>query len=73
MASKKPRTLGELKKTVTRLPSLREEMRANLIKKLENRERLFPTLIGYDDSVLPGMVNAILCGHNIIILGERAL
>ncbi|MCP4197272.1 MAG: AAA domain-containing protein [Proteobacteria bacterium] len=71
MANKKPRTLGELKKRVTRLPSLREEMRANLIKKLENRERLFPTLIGYDDSVLPGMVNAILCGHNIIILGER--
>jgi len=71
MPSAKPQTFGELKKHVSRLPSLREEMRSNLLTKLRNRERLFPQLIGYDETVLPGLVNAILCGHNIILLGER--
>ncbi len=71
MPERNPKTFGELKKKVSRLPTVREEMRNNLIKKLENKERLFKELIGYDDTVLPGMVNAILCGHSIIILGER--
>jgi magnesium chelatase subunit I len=65
------KTLKELKKRVDRLPTVREEMRANLIRKLRNREPLFPNIIGYDDTVLPGLVNALLCGHNIILLGER--
>jgi len=63
--------LGELKKRVSGLPSIREEMRSNLIEKLKNDERLFPGILGYDDTVLPGIVNAILCGHNMIVLGER--
>jgi magnesium chelatase subunit I len=71
MGDSKPKTLGELKKKVSSLPSIREEMRNNLIGKLERKEALFPTLIGYDDTVIPGMVNAIICGHNLIILGER--
>ncbi len=71
MEEKKPRTLGELKKRVSRLPDVREEMRRNLIRRLERKEVLFPGLIGYDDTVMPGLVNAILCGHNIIFLGER--
>jgi magnesium chelatase subunit I len=65
------KTLGELKKRVRRLPTVREEMRANLIRKLQKKEALFPDMIGYDDTVLPGLVNAVLCGHNIIFLGER--
>ncbi|MBW1643210.1 MAG: magnesium chelatase [Deltaproteobacteria bacterium] len=68
---KKVQTFGELKKQCKGLPGVREEMRVNLIKKLRKNERLFPDLIGYDDTVLPELVNAILCGHNIIILGER--
>jgi len=71
MPNKKAQTLGELKKQVSSLPTVREEMRINLIKKLQNNEPLFPGIIGYDDSVLPGLINAILCGHNMIILGER--
>ena len=67
----KPRTLGELKKQYKRLPTVREEMRNNLIKKLRNKETLFPSLIGYEDTVMPGLINAIFCGHNIILLGER--
>ncbi|MCJ7774592.1 MAG: hypothetical protein MUP22_15815 [Desulfobacterales bacterium] len=71
MGAKRAQTLGELKKLFARLPTVREEMRANLVNKLKKKERIFPDLIGYDDTVLPDLVNAILCGHNIIILGER--
>ena len=71
MTVRKPQTLGELRKQVSRLPDVREEMRKNLVRKLERKEPLFPKLIGYDETVLPGLVNAILCGHNIIFLGER--
>ena len=71
MTKQKPKTLGELKQETARLPDVREEMRTGLIKKLERKEPLFPGLIGYDETVKPGLVNAILCGHNIILLGER--
>ena len=71
MTDRKPQTLGELKKHFSRLPDVREEMRLNLIRKLEKKETLFPQLIGYDETVMPGLINAILCGHNIILLGER--
>lgn len=71
MSAKKPRTFGELKKKVSFLPDIRSEMRTNLVEKLEKKERLFPELIGYDETVIPDLVNAMLCGHNMIILGER--
>ena len=71
MTKKKPQTLGELKQVHSRLPGIREEMRKNLLKKIEKREPLFSDLIGYDDTVMPSIINAILCGHNIILLGER--
>jgi len=71
MSKKKAKTLGELKKQCKSLPDVRSEMRSNLIKKLKKNEQLFPELIGYNETVLPDLVNAILCGHNIIVLGER--
>lgn len=71
MTNRKPQTFGELKKQVSSLPPVREEMRRNLIRKLEEKEPMFPKIIGYEETVLPGIINAILCGHNIIILGER--
>lgn len=71
MENQKAQTLGELRELVNRLPDVREEMRTNLIRKLKNGETLFPGLIGYDDTVLPDLINAIMCGHNIILLGER--
>ena len=46
-------------------------MRANLIEKLRGGERLFPGILGYDESVVPQMVNAILAKHNFILLGLR--
>jgi magnesium chelatase subunit I len=67
----KPKSLGELKKSHYRSVSVKDEMRANLIRKLEARETVFPGIIGYDDSVVPQIANAILSRHNFILLGLR--
>jgi len=67
----KPTTFGDLKQQVNHLPDVRTEMRLNLIRKLKSNEPLFSGVIGYDETVLPALINAILCGHNIILLGER--
>lgn len=71
MLQKRPTTLGEIKQYVDHLPDVRTEMRRNLIRRLKNKAPIFPALIGYDETVQPALVNAILCGHNIILLGER--
>ena len=65
------RTLGELKKNGYTRRSVKDEMRANLISKLRFGEKLFPGIIGYDESVVPQIVNAILARHNFILLGLR--
>ena len=64
-------TLGELKASGYRVRSVKDEMRANLIAKLKSGERLFPGILGYDESVVPQIVNAILAKHNFILLGLR--
>src|ERR1051326_8888289 len=68
-------TLGALRKDVEagRVPrrSVKAEVRDNLIRKLRGGETLFPGIIGYDDSVVPQVVNAILSRHNFILLGLR--
>ncbi|MEN3026475.1 MAG: magnesium chelatase [Chlorobiota bacterium] len=65
------RTLGELKRSGYRVVPVKEEMRRNLIEKLRRRERLFPGIIGFDDTVIPQLVNAILAKHDFILLGLR--
>ena len=50
----KPRSLTELKKSGYRVVGVREEMRRNLIRKIVAGEELFPGIIGYDDTVIPG-------------------
>jgi magnesium chelatase subunit I len=68
-------TLGALKRAVSerRLPrrSVRDEIRENLIRKLRAGDTLFPGIIGYDESVIPQVVNAILSRHHFILLGLR--
>src|SRR6184192_2405511 len=68
-------TLGQLRKDVEsgRVPrrAVKSEIRENLIRKLRAGDRLFPGIIGYDDSVVPQVVNAILSRHNFILLGLR--
>jgi magnesium chelatase subunit I len=68
-----PRTLGELKQggTLGRGPSVKEEMRRNLVRKLQTGEKLFPGVLGYDDTVIPLVINAVLSRHNMILLGLR--
>ena len=65
-------TLGDLRKhggVGTR--TVKEEIRDNLVRKLTAGERLFPGIIGYDETVVPQLVNAILSRHNFILLGLR--
>jgi magnesium chelatase subunit I len=68
-------TLGQLRTAVDarRIPhrSVHEEVRENLIRKLRSSEQLFPGIVGYDDTVVPQLVNALLSQHNFILLGLR--
>jgi len=66
-----PRTLRELKAARYQTLSVKDELRLNLIRKLRAGEKLFPGIVGYDDTVIPQLVNAILSRHNIILLGLR--
>ena len=65
------RTVAELRQSEYRVLPIKAEMRHNLIRKLQNREPLFPGIMGYDDTVVPAVVNAILAGQDIVLLGER--
>ena len=67
----RPRTLGELKATGHRPRSVKDEMRANVIDRLRSGERLFPGIVGYERTVEPQIVNAILSRHDFILLGLR--
>jgi len=64
-------TLGELKASGYVSRSVKDEMRANLIKKLKSGEKLFQGILGYEESVIPQLINAILSKHNLILLGTR--
>ena len=65
------KTLGELKKSGYTVLSVHEEMKKNLVHCLETGDRILPGIIGYDDTVIPEIENAILSGHHMILLGER--
>jgi magnesium chelatase subunit I len=71
------KTLGELRRAHAASPeafprrSVKNEVRDNLIAKLKSGEPLFPGIIGYDETVIPQLVNAILSRHNFILLGLR--
>jgi len=67
----RPRTLGELKAAGYRTRSVKDEMRANLIARIRAGGPLFPGVIGYEHTVEPQMVNAILSRHDFILLGLR--
>jgi magnesium chelatase subunit I len=71
-----PRTLGELKNSRwAELPlrgrTVRDEIRANLLKRLESAEPLFAGIVGYEDTIVPQIVNALLARHHFILLGLR--
>jgi magnesium chelatase subunit I len=64
-------TLGELRASGYRPRTVKEELRANLVARLRGGEPLMPGILGYDDTVLPQIENAVLAGQDIILLGER--
>ena len=66
-----PATLGELRDSGYQSVSVREEIRRNLIAKIRAEEPVFPGIIGFDQTVIPQLENAILAGQDIILLGER--
>ena len=65
------RTLGDLKRSGYRVVPVREEMRRNLLGRIGRQEAILPGIIGYEDSVVPEIENAILSGHHMVFLGER--
>ena len=65
------RTIGELRSSGYQVRSVKDEMRQNLIRKIRRGEDLFPGIVGYEDTVIPQIENAILSGQDIILLGER--
>src|SRR3712207_6260759 len=75
MAPGLPTTLSELRTAVeagrVKRRSVKDEIRENLIARLRSKQTLFPGIIGYDDTVVPQIVNAILSRHNFILLGLR--
>jgi len=66
-----PQTIAQLRQSEYRVLPVKEEMRKNLIRKIRADETLFPGIVGYDQSVIPQIENAVLSGQDIIFLGER--
>ena len=71
MVSKLPTTLAELHDSGWRSRPVKQEIRDNLRRKLAAKETLFPGVHGYERTVIPGVVNALLAGHDFILLGLR--
>ena len=71
MANKRAATLGALRESGYEVLPVREEMRKNLIARLREGEDIFPGVVGYDETVVPQLENAILSGQDVIMLGER--
>lgn len=65
------KTLGELKAQGYKPLTVKEELRKNLIEKIRNGNEIFPGIIGYEDTVIPQVENAIMSGQDIVMLGER--
>src|SRR6478735_8910181 len=67
----RPHTLGELKAAAYRSISVKDEMRNNLIRKLKTGQPIFDGILGYEETVLPQVQNAILSKHDMLFLGLR--
>src|SRR6516162_3547462 len=67
----RPRTLGELKASGYQSLSVKDEMRRNLIRKLKANEPIFDGILGYEETVVPQVQNAILSKHDMLFLGLR--
>jgi magnesium chelatase subunit I len=67
----RPTTIAELRASGWRSRSVKDELRSNLLARLAGGGEVLPGIVGYDDSVIPAIENAILAGHDMVFLGER--
>ncbi|MEC8558605.1 MAG: magnesium chelatase [Planctomycetota bacterium] len=67
----RPSTLAELRASGWRSRSVKAELQHNLVGALEEGRPLFPGIVGYDDTVVPEVVNGLLAGHDLLFLGEK--
>ena len=67
----RPATIRELRESEYKVLSVKEEMRKNLIRRIETGEDIFPGIVGYEETVIPQVENAIISGQDMILLGER--
>ncbi|MFM7319539.1 MAG: sigma 54-interacting transcriptional regulator, partial [bacterium] len=67
----RPHTLGELKQSGYKTESVKDELRRNLVARLRTGQPLFPGIMGYEETVLPQIQNAILSRHDLLLLGLR--
>src|SRR5215475_12633996 len=67
----KPLTIAELRSSGYTSRSVKQELRDNLIARLKSGQPLFSGIVGYEDSVVPQIENAVLSGQDIVFLGER--
>ena len=66
-----PTTVGELRESGYKVLPVKQEVRRNLIARIREGQELFPGIVGFEDSVIPQLENAVLAGQDIILLGER--
>src|SRR5437870_11987272 len=66
-----PATIGQLRASGYADRSVKDELRDNLLARLSRGEPLFPSIIGFEESVVPALERGILAGHDLILLGER--
>src|SRR6202035_4617943 len=71
MSTTEPRTIGELRASGHVRESVKKEMRRTLRPRLRSGEPLLAGIVGYDETVLPQLANAVISGHDVILLGER--
>jgi magnesium chelatase subunit I len=71
MPSSRPTTIAELRTAGWRSRSVKDELRANLLARLASGAEVLPTVIGFEETVIPAIENAILAGHDLVFLGER--
>ncbi len=71
MATDRPRTLGDLRASGYKVESVKDEMRRNLIASVRSGKALFPDILGYEETVVPQIQNAILSKHDMLFLGLR--
>src|SRR3954465_8803610 len=66
-----PATVGQLRESGWTSAPVKEELRRNAVARIQAGEALFPAVLGYEDTVVPQLENALLAGHDVIFLGER--